>query len=110
MKKTGRFPMDEQDVLQHLLDVEAQASVLVDDAQAEADKRIAGGEKKNRALYDERYSHEVAELDHRFEKEIAAIKAGYSRELEAYRNSLSSLAADQPAFDRLAESFLLRDR
>jgi F0F1-type ATP synthase membrane subunit b/b' len=40
---------EDKDVLQHLLHLEAEASALVDDAQAEADRRVSEGEKQNRA-------------------------------------------------------------
>jgi len=38
--------MDEPDVLQHLLEVEASAASLVADAQTESDNRIAEAEKQ----------------------------------------------------------------
>jgi regulator of protease activity HflC (stomatin/prohibitin superfamily) len=96
----------EQNILQHLLQVESEAATLVDDAQAEADRRLAEGEKQNRQHYDDRYSREVAELDALFEKEIAAVKEDYRKQLEAYRESLDRMMVNRENFSRLAERLL----
>ncbi|MDR3167234.1 MAG: hypothetical protein LBT93_04765 [Treponema sp.] len=99
----------EQNILQHLLQVESEAAALVDDAQAEADRRLAEGEKQNRQQYDDRYSREVAELETRFKEEIAAVKEDYRKELEDYRESLERMAVNTENFSRLAESLLFEN-
>jgi vacuolar-type H+-ATPase subunit H len=98
--------MDDQNVLQHLLEVEARALTLVDDAQAEADKRVSEAEASNRSRYEERYGAEAAALDEHYETEVALVKADYNRQLEEYRQSLSALNADRPAFGALVDVFL----
>jgi vacuolar-type H+-ATPase subunit H len=97
----------EQDVLHHLLEVEGSASALVNDAQAEADRRVAEGEKKCRAAYDEQYGREVRTLDAQYEKEIVAIKEDYNRQLAAYREGLALMPRQEEAFCHLAERFLV---
>jgi phage host-nuclease inhibitor protein Gam len=99
----------EQDVLHHLLEVESAASVLVNDAQTEADRRVTEGEKKCRAAYDEQYSREVRALDLQYEKEIASIKADYNSQLASYREGLALMPRQEEAFCRLAESLLIRE-
>jgi vacuolar-type H+-ATPase subunit H len=101
--------MDERDVLQHLLEVEAGASTLVDDAQAEADRRIAEAEKRNRARYDERYNEAAAELNREYETKIAETKEEYTRRLEAYRAGLDSMTVRGGDFFRLIEQFSARE-
>ncbi|MDR2101125.1 MAG: hypothetical protein LBP43_00980 [Treponema sp.] len=96
----------EQNILQHLLQVESEAAALVDDAQAEADRRLAEGEKQNRQRYDDGYSREVAELDARFEAEIAAVREDYRKQLGAYQESLGRMAVNIKNFSRLVESLL----
>jgi F0F1-type ATP synthase membrane subunit b/b' len=98
--------MDEQEVLQHLLDLENRAAGLVSDAQAEADRRLSEGEKQNRAHYDEIYSAEVAELEASYVQNIAAVKEDYSTQLNTYLESLSSIPLDKAAFSSLAERLL----
>ncbi|MDR3342956.1 MAG: hypothetical protein LBT14_09275 [Treponema sp.] len=99
--------MDEQNVLQHLLQVEAEAAGLVHDAQAEADRRLAEGEQQNRLHYEEQYGQEVAELDQEYEKVIAAVKADYARQLEAYRESLDTMVIHQGRFGELVDRLLI---
>ena len=100
----------EPDVLRHLLEVEARAGSLVDDAQAEAADRVAEGEKENRARYDERYSREAEQLNGEYEAAVLAVKADYTRQLDAYRESLSAMPVQGPAFSALAERLLFGDR
>ena len=100
--------MDEQEVLQHLLDLENRAAGLVNDAQAEADRRLSEGEKQNRAHYDEVYSAEVAELEASYTRNIAAVKEDYSSQLKTYLEGLSSVPLDRAAFSSLAEKLLFK--
>jgi hypothetical protein len=100
----------DQDILRHLLDVETDAQALVDDAQAEADRRTAEMEKQNRARYEERYTREAAILDSRYESEIGAIKDEYNRQLDEYRLGLDDRKPDYAEFCRLLDGFLEKDR
>jgi vacuolar-type H+-ATPase subunit H len=98
------------DVLAHLLKIEADAAAMVDDAQAEADRRVAEAEKQNRALYDGEYSREALELDRVFEEELSRIRAGYQAQLEAYRKSLNLIPVDQGCFSALMDKLLAGGR
>ena len=98
--------MDEQDVLQHLLDLENRAATLVNDAQAEADRRLAEGEKENRAHYDEVYSAEVEGLEASYIQNIARVKQDYSTQLEKYLESIKAIPLDRDSFASLAERLL----
>jgi hypothetical protein len=100
----------DQDILRHLLDVETDAQSLVNDAQAEADRRTAEMEKRNRARYEERYTREAALLDSRYESELGAIKDEYNRRLDEYRLGLDDRKPDYAEFYRLLDSFLGKDR
>jgi negative regulator of replication initiation len=93
----------ESDVLRRLLKVESEAAVLVDEAQAEADRRVAEGEKASRARYDERYSQEAALLDGEYAKTVQAIKEDYQKRLGAYRESLDAMPVRKDAFFALVE-------
>ncbi|MDR0598267.1 MAG: hypothetical protein LBG14_07150 [Treponema sp.] len=97
---------DGRDVLQRLLQVESEAAVLVDDAQAEADRRVAEGEKESRARYDRRYSQEAALLDEDYARTVLAIKEDYQKQLDAYRESLDAMPVRKDDFFALAERLL----
>ncbi|MDR0721201.1 MAG: hypothetical protein LBF75_00200 [Treponema sp.] len=98
--------MNEQPVLRHLLQVETEAAVLVEDAEAEADRRLAEGEKQNRKRYDERYGREFASIDEEYTKKRAALEAAYQQELDAYRESLNALAVHKERFSALVATLL----
>jgi len=93
------------DVLHHLLDLEAEAQALVNDAQAEADKRVAEGEKKGRESHDAAYGAEAARLEAEYGREIAAVRADYQTRLDAYGEELRGRPVDRAAFGALAEKF-----
>jgi F0F1-type ATP synthase membrane subunit b/b' len=98
--------MDEHEVLQQLLNLESKAAGLVNDAQAEADRRIAEGEKQNRAHYDSIYSAEVAGLEASYTENIARVRQDYSTQLEEYLESLKAISLDRASFASLAEKLL----
>jgi regulator of protease activity HflC (stomatin/prohibitin superfamily) len=93
----------DRDVLRRLLKVESEAAVLVDDAQAEADRRVAEGEKESRARYDEQYSQEAARLDEDYAAAVLAIKEEYQKQLDAYRKSLDAMPVRKNVFFALVE-------
>jgi uncharacterized protein YecT (DUF1311 family) len=95
-------------VLGHLLIIEAEAAALVDDAQAEADRRVAESEKQNRARYDEEYGKQAELLNKAFEEEVARIRSDYQGQLEAYRKSLDALPVDQGRFSARMDEFLAK--
>lgn len=99
--------MDDHEILQHLLNLESEAAALVDDAQAEADKRVSEGERHNRERYDELYTQEVKALEASFAADVSAARDDYRRQLDAYRDSLKTAPLDRGAFSALAEKFLL---
>ncbi|MDR1931113.1 MAG: hypothetical protein LBQ44_10880 [Treponema sp.] len=98
--------MEDGEVLQHLLEIESKASALVDDAQAEADRRLKQAEEENRAFYDEQYRGLITELDGEYTEQIGAAKAEYKRTLDAYRLTLDAMPVNTEAFRALAFSLL----
>jgi hypothetical protein len=96
----------ELNILGHLLKIEADAAAMADDAQAEADRRVAESEKQNRIRYDGEYGRQAEELDRAFEEGVARIRDDYRAQLEAYRESLNSIPVDQGRFSALVDKFL----
>ena len=100
--------MEDQEILQHLLSLEAQAAALVNEAQAEADRRVAEGEKQNRAIHDEAYAREVEGLESDYAQNLASIKENYQRQLDEYRDSLKNVTLNTGAFFSMAEDLLIK--
>jgi hypothetical protein len=92
-----------RDVLKRLLLVESEAAALVDGAQAEADRRIAEGEKASRARYDGRYGQEAARLDGEYARTVQAIREDYQKRLDSYRETLNGMPVRKDDFFTLAE-------
>jgi len=102
--------MDDQDVLQHLLAVEFAAAALVDDAQQEADRRLAESGKKVRQAHDEQYGSRVTVLETEYQRHVADTEAGYRQTLDLYRRTQDDLTVDGESFARLFGRFLFGDR
>ncbi|MDR3276282.1 MAG: hypothetical protein LBT11_03555 [Treponema sp.] len=98
--------MDDQNILQHLLEIEGQAEALVNDAQTEADRRVQEAEKEHRAVYEERYAREIAAQEAQYREEFAGMEERYRRTLEEYRSGLDREPADRGKFSALAAGLL----
>ena len=98
--------MDNNEVLGHLLVIESEASVLVRDAQAEADRRVAQAEKENRSAYDRRFRVESERLEDELQKAKEQARRQYHEELKAYIRKLSSVQADADLFSALLDKFI----
>ena len=99
--------MEDHEVLQHLINLEKEASLLVNEAQAEADKRISGAEKENRLLHENTCAREAESLEKHYTQYITAVKDDYSKQLEAYSESLKSMSVNMENFSCLAEKLMI---
>jgi septal ring factor EnvC (AmiA/AmiB activator) len=93
--------MTDDKALGHLLQIEAEAAALVNDAQAEADRRLIEGEKWSHAVCEEQYRAEAARLEAELQTKQEKVKARYQTELAAYREKLASLTVDAGRFSGL---------
>jgi len=99
--------MDNNEVLDHLLKIESEAAALVNDAQAEADKRITEAEKQNRAAYDRRFLEENERLEKGFLQSKELARQQYRKELETYNEKISSARVNNDSFSALLDSLVL---
>lgn len=102
--------MEGRDVLQHLLQVESEASSLSTEAAAEAERRVSDRERVARDQYSLRYEGRVTALNGDFEREAAAIDAEYRRCLDAYRRDLEAKAVDFQRFCDEASAHLIQEK
>jgi len=101
--------MDNDEVLGHLLKIEAEAAALVNDAQAEADRRVLEAEKQNHAAYEERYRREGEKLENEFQSLKENIRRQYQTELESYSNKITSLPVDVNRFSALLDRLVTEE-
>jgi len=100
--------MANSNALEHLLKTEAQASALVNDAQAEADRRILDNEEKNRADYEERYKNEFDKRKKLLDNEKVKINELYQKELDNYKDEISRIVVNNEKFSVLMNNLIDR--
>ncbi|MCH5290598.1 MAG: hypothetical protein J1D88_02415 [Treponema sp.] len=97
---------EDADVIQHLLEVEREASTLLLDAQKEADKKNADARARAETQFKNAYSAIAATIE---ADEVAAKKSisqKHDKDLAAYRDGLHALEKDTDACNTLLDSFL----
>jgi vacuolar-type H+-ATPase subunit H len=99
--------MDNNEVLGHLLKIEAEAAALVKEAQAEADRRVTEAEKQNRAAYDKRFLEENQRLENESLQSKELARQEYRKELETYKEKISSIHVNNDRFSSMLDSLVL---
>jgi len=99
--------MDNNEVLDHFLEIESKAAVLVDDAQAEADRRVAEAEHVNRETYDKRCHAERERLEGEFQKSKERVRQQYQEAMEAYNQAISAIPVDAARFSALLDKLVM---
>jgi len=98
--------MENASTLEHLLQIEAKAAALVNDAQAEADRRIHESEEKNRSSYEERYRAEVQKLEASLKSEKENTGKEYQKALDDYRREISGVNLNVENFCAVLNGYL----
>lgn len=98
--------MDDQDILQHLLNVEREAAALTAEAQAEAEKRVIDRERAASESYASTYATRVAEFDQEFRLESERLAAEFEKRLEDYRSELARRPVFPDRFSATVMGFL----
>jgi len=98
--------MENSNTLDHLLEIEAKASALVNDAQEEAEKRIHENEIKNQTAYEERFKTEAQKLEDALIKEKEKLRTQYKQTLEEYRNDISNININTDRFSSLLNKYI----
>ena len=97
---------DESRIIRHLLEVEGEASAIINSAREEADSVIA----KARAAEDEKFKSEYTALRKQLsEKEAEQKKVlleKHEAELESYRQNLRNAVQDKKAFSACLDTVL----
>jgi len=97
---------DEVNVIDHLLDVERNASQLVMDAQSEAAKRITAARVEADAEYKKQYSVLSQKLEEEYHSRVSEINAEHDKSLEKYKNDVQNAEKDEKSFNSFLESVL----
>lgn len=96
----------EIDAINHLLEVEKNASALINDAAMEADRRLAQARAKYNAEYKAGYDKAASELESDFNQNQQTIEKKYNDELDSYKASLVAKPQSFEDFSRLLDKLL----
>ncbi len=93
----------EIDALNHLLEVEKNATALINDAAVEADRRLSEARAKYNSEYKIRYDKQIAQLESEYQKSHQQISDKYQKEIDSYKESLVAKTQDSKAFSALLD-------
>lgn len=99
---------DEIDVIQHLLDVEREADLVIQDAQKEADSRIAQARAKADTQFKTQYTQMYAQLEQEAQEQMKRSGVHHDTEVASFKDSLQSTPKNNAAFNSLMDSILFR--
>ncbi len=97
---------EEINVIDHLLAVEKNAAVLIDNAVKEADGRIIEARNKANSQFKEQYDDFALSLQKAYEQTVEEKKSEHNKKLEAYKRELENFPRDYQAFDRVLDGLL----
>lgn len=98
---------NEANVISHLLNVEAQASDLVKEAQDEANKRLSSVHAKADAEFKEKFDNIVAELEKIYSGKISAVDENHKKMLEEYKSSVENTVQSKEEFNVFLKKILI---
>lgn len=96
----------EMDVIEHLLEIEREASKTLVAAQSQADEKVGLARTEADAKFKELYSKAVKEIEEKAGLAKKEINDSRQSSLDSYKGSLSSMEMDQEAFNSLLESYI----
>ena len=100
---------EEIDVINHLLSVEKNAAVLIDNAVREADSRTSKARNDAAAAYKTQYDECVAVMEKEYQKTIDNVKTKHQQDLEKFKSELENQQNNYKAFNSLMDELLFKD-
>lgn len=96
----------ELEEINHLLEVEKQASALIEEAMSEADKRLSEAHAKFNEQVKVKSEEITARLTKEYDAALEQIKQNHEKTIEAYKSDLENKEVNQEAFNSLLDKIL----
>lgn len=96
----------EIDVIKHLLEIEKEASQMINDAKIEAEKRISDARNKYNALFRESYDSMISKMEAEYQNNVKETEENHNKEIESFKNSLESKSQNKEEFAKFLDSYL----
>ena len=100
---------EEIDVINHLLSVEKNAAVLIDNAVKQADSRTSKARNEAAAAYKAQYEDCVAAMEKDYQSTVEQVKAKHQQDFEQFKTELNNQQNNYTAFNSLMDELLFKD-
>lgn len=95
---------DESEVIKLLLNFEKEASLIVDEAMVESEKRISNAKSTANSDFQRKYESIVQDMEADYNQKILEIENNHTKKLEEYKNSLETKNQNKQAFFTFVDS------
>ena len=96
----------EMDAIYHLLEIEKNASSIVNEALKKREEKLAEVHSEYNRLYNERYAQVVKKLEEKYQAELQKKSSEYAEEIEKYRKELEERPQNDKDFFALLDKLL----
>lgn len=96
----------EIDVITHLLEVENQASSLIDQALAESNRRVLAAKAKSDEIFDSKYHSAISEIEKNYEAAIDSFNSEHKKNFDDYKNQILNAHKDFDSFNSFMDKIL----
>ena len=97
---------DEVSIIAHLLEIEKQASSVINAASVECDRNISNAKISAEAEFKKQYAVEADKVQNEFNLKKEAVKKNHDDVMNAYRNSVEQKEQHKEQFSELLEKVL----
>ena len=97
---------EEINVIQHLLAVEKDAALLIDNAVKEADSRTAHAKNEANSLFKQKYDECAVTLQNEYEQKLQQKKSEHIKQMEQFKTELEGRKKNNAAFNKLLDKIL----
>ena len=96
----------EIEIINHLLEVEKNASILLDDARKEAERRVLEAKNKANEEFQKEYEKTLAKAEADYNLEMKKIDEKHEQIIAEYKESLCKKSVDKDNFFNYVDSLL----
>lgn len=97
---------EEEDVIQHLVQIEKEASETLMEAQRQADTILAEARAKSESQFKEKYAAIAQDLEQRHEEQKKIVLVNHEKLVAEYKQNLEDNQKDYGSFNELLEKKL----
>ena len=100
---------EEIDVINHLLSVEKNAAVLIDNAVREADSRTSKARNDAAAEFKVKYDECIAAMEKNYHITVDQVKEKHQQDFEQFKSELNNQQNNYTEFNTLMDKLLFKD-